>query len=387
MAERQQQVAAIVRQDPDVEYAISVAGATFISRTTNTGRLFIALKPRDQRKLSAFQVIAAAARLGDPDSRRQRLLPAGAEHLGRRRHFQERVPIHAAERRYGRALRDGAAHDRAFSRACRNCATSRPTCRSPTRSSPSTSTATRRARSASPTTRSAACSTFAFGTRQVATIFTANNQYQVIVEVEPKFQREASRPFAASICARPRASRCRSKPSRRSGARSARCRSTHQQLQPAVTISFNLAPGVALGQAVEAIREARAQRRPADHRRHRLPGHRAGLPATRCANQRAAAARRRDRHLYRARHSLRELHPPDHDPVRPAVGRHRRTAHADPVRHGPDGDRDHRRRDADRHRQEERHHDGGLRHRPQRSRAWRRSRRSARRRSCASGRS
>ncbi len=30
----------------------------------------------------------------------------------------------------------------------------------------------------------------------------------------------------------------------------------HQQQQPAVTISFNLAPGVALGQAVEAIREA-----------------------------------------------------------------------------------------------------------------------------------
>ena len=112
MAERQQQVAAIVRRDPDVEYAISVAGATFISRTTNTGRLFIALKPRDQRKQSAFQIMQRLRGSVTANSRRQRLLPAGAEHLGRRRHFQERVPIHAAERRYGRALRNGAAHDR-----------------------------------------------------------------------------------------------------------------------------------------------------------------------------------------------------------------------------------------------------------------------------------
>ena len=56
-SERQQQVAAVIRRDPDVAYVLSTAGATGISRTTNTGRLFIALKPRDQRKLSAFDII------------------------------------------------------------------------------------------------------------------------------------------------------------------------------------------------------------------------------------------------------------------------------------------------------------------------------------------
>ena len=35
------------------------------------------------------------------------------------------------------------------------------------------------------------------------------------------------------------------------------------------------------------------------------------------------------RHLHRARHALRELHPPDHHPVHPALGRRRRAAGAD----------------------------------------------------------
>ena len=67
-------------------------------------------------------------------------------------------------------------------------------------------------------------------------------------------------------------------------------------------------------------------RRAGDHPRL-VPGHGAGLPAV--ARQPAPAgaggARRR---LYRARHPLRELHPPDHHPVDPAVGRHRRAAGA-----------------------------------------------------------
>ena len=104
MSERQQQVAEIVRRDPDVEYVLSVAGATFVSRTTNTGRLFIALKPLEQRKHSAFEVIQRLRRIVDADAGRQRLLPAGAEYFGRRRHIEESVPVHAAERRYRGAL-------------------------------------------------------------------------------------------------------------------------------------------------------------------------------------------------------------------------------------------------------------------------------------------
>ena len=55
----------------------------------------------------------------------------------------------------------------------------------------------------------------------------------------------------------------------------------HQGQQPAVTISFNLAPGFSLGDAVDAIHEHRARLQPAGHDRHRLPGHRAGVPGIR----------------------------------------------------------------------------------------------------------
>ena len=58
------------------------------------------------------------------------------------------------------------------------------------------------------------------------------------------------------------------------------------------------------------------------------------------------------------------------------------------VRPGPDADRDHRHPAADRHREEERDHDDRLRaRRAAQRRAWRRRRRSARRACCASGRS
>ena len=59
----------------------------------------------------------------------------------------------------------------------------------------------------------------------------------------------------------------------------------HQGQLPSVTISFNLPPGISLGTAVERDRAARARGQPADHGQHQLPGQRAGVPG------RAARAR------------------------------------------------------------------------------------------------
>ena len=54
---------------------------------------------------------------------------------------------------------------------------------------------------------------------------------------------------------------------------------SHQGEFPAATLSFNLAPGVALSQATKAVRRrARQAGRAADPDRL-LPGHRPGLPA------------------------------------------------------------------------------------------------------------
>ena len=58
----------------------------------------------------------------------------------------------------------------------------------------------------------------------------------------------------------------------------------HQSQFPAVTISFNLPPGVALGEAVGAIQDATAARGASVRHSRELPGHRAGLQAA-LANQ------------------------------------------------------------------------------------------------------
>jgi multidrug efflux pump subunit AcrB len=97
----------------------------------------------------------------------------------------------------------------------------------------------------------------AFGQEQVATIYTDTSQHKVILEVQPRFQ---DRPSALShiFVASP------------SGAQvplSAVAHYTytvvpqtvnHQGVFPSVTLSFNLAKGVSLGQAVDAINAMQA---------------------------------------------------------------------------------------------------------------------------------
>ncbi len=57
MVERQTKVAEIVRKDPAVDYVNSTVGVGGPNPTTNYGRLFIALKPRGERKDDVVQVI------------------------------------------------------------------------------------------------------------------------------------------------------------------------------------------------------------------------------------------------------------------------------------------------------------------------------------------
>ena len=96
----------------------------------------------------------------------------------------------------------------------------------------------------------------------------------------------------------------------------------HQGTFVATTISFNLAPNASLSHATEAIRQAAAQiGMPAD-----IHGSFAGTAATyqSLLEQRADPDPRSARgRLHRARRAVRELHPPDHDPLDAALGRHR----------------------------------------------------------------
>jgi len=92
----------------------------------------------------------------------------------------------------------------------------------------------------------------AYGTRQVSQINAPNNQYQVILQVAPEFQKD---PYAMSLL------HVRSSEGRLIPLESvAGIRTTtgpfsvsHYGQLPSVTITFNLAPGVALGDAVSRI--------------------------------------------------------------------------------------------------------------------------------------
>ena len=171
----------------------------------------------------------------------------------------------------------------------------------------------------------------AFGQRQVSTIFTQLNQYRVVLEVEPEFQ-HASRTTCSTIYLRrpPAAARCRSGDVHAtSRTRSAPLAINHQGQFPVVTFSFNLAPRrvARRGGRRDRAGEGASSGMPASIQA-RFQGTRAGVPGV--ARERAAADPGRDRHrLHRARRALRELHPPDHDPLDAALGRRRRAARAD----------------------------------------------------------
>ena len=94
----------------------------------------------------------------------------------------------------------------------------------------------------------------AFGQRIVSTMFTALNQYHVVLEVEPRFQYgpEALKDIYVSSSS---GQQVPLSTLVNSTIKPAPILINHQSMFPAVTISFNLKPGVALGVAVAAIQK------------------------------------------------------------------------------------------------------------------------------------
>src|SRR5271157_3519051 len=95
----------------------------------------------------------------------------------------------------------------------------------------------------------------AFGQRQVSTMYRPLNQYHVVMEVAPQFQQtpEALQNIylhSTTGTPVPLAAFTHYEPSNTPLA------VNHQSQMPSVTISFNLAPGVSLGQATDAIENA-----------------------------------------------------------------------------------------------------------------------------------
>jgi multidrug efflux pump len=96
----------------------------------------------------------------------------------------------------------------------------------------------------------------AFGQRQVSTIFTQLNQYHVVMEVDPNFQQNPDSLKNIYV----RSSNGQQVPLSaftRFESGTAPLAINHQGQFPVVTISFNLAPGTSLGDATKAIDTAR----------------------------------------------------------------------------------------------------------------------------------
>jgi multidrug efflux pump len=98
----------------------------------------------------------------------------------------------------------------------------------------------------------------AFGQRQVATLFTQQNQYRVVLEVKPEYQQGPDALQSLYLPARGGGqvpllaiASHRTAPTALSV--------NHQSQFPSVTLSFNLAPEVSLSQAVAAVRRAERQ--------------------------------------------------------------------------------------------------------------------------------
>jgi HAE1 family hydrophobic/amphiphilic exporter-1 len=260
LIELQKQVADIIRADPAVDYINYSVGPTGSAPTSNAGRIAIALKPRSERKESASQVI-------------QRLRVSANRVPGISVIFQavQNIPnlsgrSSKAEFQYTLQSSDTGALYR-IAPEMRDRIARLPGVRDVNSDlyikNPQMGVEIDREKAAvyGVTIDQIRQEMFnAFGTRQVATIYTPTNDYWVILEAQPEFQTDItalSKIFvktAAGVSV-PLEAVTRIVPS------VGPLQVNHQGNQPSVTISFNLAPGFSLGQAVDAIqgleREAR----------------------------------------------------------------------------------------------------------------------------------
>jgi multidrug efflux pump len=255
MAQRQQALAKTILQDRDVESVSSFIGIDGTNSTMNSGRIQINLKDREQRKSSALEVI-------------QRLDPKVAKVDGIQCFLQPLQDLTVEDRvsrtQYQYSLEDAnpeelavwtdrmvaklktipilsdVASDQQLSGLEANLVIDRDTA------------------SRLGITPQNIDDTLddAFAQRQVSTIFTQQNQYHVVLEVAPKFQKnpdslnniyvKSSNGTQVPLSA---FTHFEEKPTALA--------ISHQGQFPAVTISFNLAPGKSIGDAVTAVNTAK----------------------------------------------------------------------------------------------------------------------------------
>ena len=257
----QTKVAAIVQQDPNVAGFMSAVGASGRTPTINQGRLFIRLKPQGERKLSADEVA-------------RELVPKLNQVVGIRTYIQN-LPVISIGGVVSKSLYQFQLQGTDLDALYQNAGlllkklTAIPLLTDVTSDllikNPQARIEVDRDRAASLAITADQVETAlynAYGSRQISTIYTPTNQYWVIIEVMPEFQRDLPALDQLYIRSASGALVPLSAVSRFStdvGPLSV----THAGQLPAVTLSFNLAPGVSLGAAVAAVQRAADETLPA----------------------------------------------------------------------------------------------------------------------------
>jgi multidrug efflux pump len=256
MMELQQKVAGALLSDPDVASVSSSIGADGTNATTNSGRFQIALKPHDERDASVTEII-------------ERLGPKLAEVEGISV-FLTPVQDLSVDARISRTQYQYTVEDPApaelseWAPKLTTALHGLPELRDVTSDAENAGlelhlivdrdTASRLGISAQ-----ALDDTLydAFGQRIVSTVFTQLNQYRIILEVDPKFQKDPAALDALYIHGSQGAVPLRSFVQVEN--RAAPLSIAHEGQFPSVTISFNTAPGVSLGDAVSAVERAQTE--------------------------------------------------------------------------------------------------------------------------------
>ena len=254
MADRQQALAKIILQDPDVESLSSFIGIDGTNATLNSGRMQINLKPHDQRKVSATDIIR---RLGPQLEKVEdiRLLMQPVQDIT--------VDDRVSRTQYQYSLEDSdAAELNTWAPQLVDKLQTLPELRDvasdqQTEGLQTTLVIDRDTAARLGITLQTIDNTLydAFGQRIVSTMFTQLNQYHVVLELEPHF--DVSPDSLDDIYVHtdtgqevPISSFTHFQ------TQSVPLSISHQGQFPVVTLSFNLAPGASLGQAVNAIQAA-----------------------------------------------------------------------------------------------------------------------------------
>jgi HAE1 family hydrophobic/amphiphilic exporter-1 len=253
MSERQQALVEILQKDPAIASVASYIGPGGPTATLNQGRIFIVLKPKPERKASADQVI-------------DRLKPRLAHIQGIALYMQAAQDITIGARlsktQYQYTLTDADSNELShwagiFLEKLRALDVITDVASDQANAGPKLDvTVDREVASSFGILPSTIDNTLddAFGQRIVSTMFTSLNQYHVVMEVDPRFQYgpEALKDIyvnSASGRQVPLSDLVHTE------IKPAPILINHQSMFPAVTISFNLKAGAALGDAVAAIQK------------------------------------------------------------------------------------------------------------------------------------